>query len=163
MSEIIENKSLSGGNEEKMQHAGSSSIARFLTFVSDGLTFGVNTNSVIEIINNHMIRPLPMVPDYVQGIINLRGQILPIIDMRLRMGKMFQEYTPKTCIVILDIDSTIIGLVVDAVAQVLDIDLDQTSPIPIENRQELANSMISIDGGDVVLLLECEAIISNHI
>lgn len=137
-------------------------IVRFLTFISDGLHFGVNTNNVIEIINNHKIRPLPMVPDYVRGIINLRGQTLPIIDMRLRMGKPFQEYTPQTCIVILEIESNMIGVVVDSVAQVIDIDLDKTAPIPTENRQELTNSMISIDG-TVILLLECEALIENHI
>ncbi len=136
-------------------------VVRFLTFISDGLHFGVNTNNVIEIINNHKIRPLPMVPDYVRGIINLRGQTLPIIDMRLRMGKPFQEYTPQTCIVILEIESNMIGVVVDSVAQVIDIDLDKTAPIPTENRQELTNSMISIDG-TVILLLECEALIENH-
>lgn len=136
-------------------------IVRFLTFISDGLHFGVDTNNVIEIINNHKIRPLPMVPDYVRGIINLRGQTLPIIDMRLRMGKPFQEYTPQTCIVILEIESNMIGVVVDSVAQVIDIDLDKTAPIPTENRQELTNSMISIDG-TVILLLECEALIENH-
>lgn len=136
-------------------------VARFLTFLSDGLYFGVNTRNVIEIINNHQIRTLPMVPDYVRGIINLRGQVIPIIDMRLRMGKPFQEYTPKTCIVILEIDSNTIGIVVDSVAQVLDIDLDRITPIPTENRQELTNSMISIDG-TVILLLECEAIVENQ-
>lgn len=136
-------------------------VVRFLTFISDGLHFGVNTNNVIEIINNHKIRPLPMVPDYVRGIINLRGQTLPIIDMRLRMGKPFQEYTPQTCIVILEIESNMIGVVVDSVAQVIDIDLDKTAPIPTENKQELTNYMISIDG-TVILLLECEALIENH-
>lgn len=136
-------------------------VVRFLTFISDGLHFGVNTNNVIEIINNHKIRPLPMVPDYVRGIINLRGQTLPIIDMRLRMGKPFQEYTPQTCIVILEIESNMIGVVVDSVAQVIDIDLDKTAPIPTESKQELTNYMISIDG-TVILLLECEALIGNH-
>lgn len=163
MPEIIENEALNNMNEDQQMQDGiaaSANIARFLTFISDGLQFGVNTDQVIEIINNHMIRPLPMVPEYVRGIINLRGQIIPIIDMRLRMGKPFQEYTPKTCIVILEIESNIIGVVVDSVAQVIDIDLDQTAPIPTENRQELTNSMISIDG-NVILILECEAIING--
>ncbi len=164
MPETIENGAINETiNEESTgESAVSGNVVRFLTFVSDGLHFGVNTDRVIEIINNHMIRPLPMVPDYVRGIINLRGQILPIIDMRLRMGKPFQEYTPKTCIVILEIDSNIIGIVVDSVAQVIDIDLDRTSPIPTENRQELTNSMISLADGTVILLLECEAIVSSH-
>ncbi len=166
MTETAANEMISQNTEELQAEdtqAPSSDITRFLTFISDGLTFGVNTDQVIEIINNHSIRPLPMVPDYVRGIINLRGQILPIIDMRLRMGKPFLEYDAKTCIIILEIESNIVGIVVDAVSQVLDIDLKKTSPIPIENRQELTNSMISLEDGTVVLLLECEAIINTTI
>lgn len=163
MPETMEHEALNKQLEEEKDSAGAleaRNVARFLTFLSDGLYFGVNTHNVIEIINNHKIRPLPMVPDYVRGIINLRGQIIPIIDMRLRMGKQFQEYTPKTCIVILEIESNTIGIVVDSVAQVLDIDLDRIAQIPTENRQELTNSMISIDG-TVILLLECGAIVEN--
>lgn len=150
--------------EERNQNrtSDSHSVMRFLTFLSDGLCFGVNTKDVIEIINNHKIRPLPMVPDYVRGIINLRGKIIPIIDMRLRIGKQFQEYTAKTCIVILEIGTNTIGIIVDSVAQVVDIDLSRVTPIPTENRQELTNSMISLDG-TVVLLLECEAIVENQL
>lgn len=164
MTETVSNEKNSQTTENIQAEEESTStpaMTRFLTFVSDGLTFGVNTDQVIEIINDHSIRPLPMVPDYVRGIINLRGQILPIIDMRLRMGKPFLEYTAKTCIIILEIESNIVGIAVDSVAQVLDIDLSKTSPIPIENRQELTNSMISIGDGKVVLLLECEAVINT--
>lgn len=165
MPEAIENEALNKELEEEMNQEAASddrNVARFLTFLSDGLYFGVNTKNVIEIINNHKIRPLPMVPDYVRGIINLRGQVIPIIDMRLRMGKPFQEYTPKTCIVILEIESNTIGIIVDSVAQVVDIDLDRITAIPTENRQELTNSMVSLDGM-VVLILECEAIVENQI
>lgn len=164
MPEAMEHEALNQALDAEKDSEGvveARNVARFLTFLSDGLYFGVNTRNVIEIINNHQIRTLPMVPDYVRGIINLRGQVIPIIDMRLRMGKPFQEYTPKTCIVILEIDSNTIGIVVDSVAQVLDIDLDRITPIPTENRHELTNSMISIDG-TVILLLECEAIVENQ-
>lgn len=163
MPEVMEHEALNKELDAEKESEGvveTGNVARFLTFLSDGLYFGVNTRNVIEIINNHKIRSLPMVPDYIRGIINLRGQVIPIIDMRLRMGKPFQEYTPKTCIVILEIDSNTIGIVVDSVAQVLDIDLDRAAPIPTENRQELTNYMISING-TVILLLECEAIVEN--
>lgn len=95
----------------------SETTERFLTFMSDGLIFGVSTENVIEIITNYMIRPLPMVPDYIRGIINLRGQVLPVMDIRLRMNKPFLEYTSTTCIIILEINSTLIGIVVDTVLQ----------------------------------------------
>ena len=91
------------------------STERFLTFSSDGLNIGVSTNYVIEIITNHAITMVPLVPDYVKGIINLRGQIIPIIDIRLRMGKPSIEYTNTTCIIVLNINSVYIGIIVDAV------------------------------------------------
>lgn len=137
----------------------SETTERFLTFMSDGLIFGVSTENVIEIITNYMIRPLPMVPDYIRGIINLRGQVLPVMDIRLRMNKPFREYTSTTCIIILEINSTLIGIVVDSVLQVQDIDIADASPIPVENRQELTNAMISLDDGTVVLLLDCDAVL----
>lgn len=153
----VENEQQDILNEGK----GKTDIQRFLTFVTDGLTFGVNSNQVVEIITNHKVRAIPMVPDYVTGVINLRGQVIPIIDMRLRLGKMFQEYTPQTCTIILEIDSNPIGITVDSVSQVLDIDLLKASPIPVENRQELTNNMISIDDGTVVLILECQELMGN--
>ena len=115
-------------------------IQRYLTFVSDNITFGVSTDYVIEIISSYMICTLPMVPDYIKGIINLRGQTIPIIDIRLRMGKMPQDYTDTTCIIILEINEISVGIVVDSVTQVLDIDLDRIAPIPTQNQQELTSS-----------------------
>lgn len=136
-------------------------IQRFLTFVSDNITFGVSTDYVIEIISSYMICTLPMVPDYIKGIINLRGQTIPIIDIRLRMGKMPQDYTDATCIIILDIHDISVGIVVDSVTQVLDVDLDRISPIPTQNQQELTSSMISKEDGSVILFLDCEGLIEQ--
>lgn len=139
----------------------SATTERYLTFESDGLTFGVSTNYVSEIITNYMLRPLPMVPNYIKGIINLRGQIIPIIDIRLRMGKPEIEPTSQTCIIILDIEPVIIGIIVDSVSQVVDIDVAESSSIPTENHQELASGMISLGSDRVVLLLNCEAVIAQ--
>lgn len=138
------------------------STERFLTFTSDGLTIGVSTNYVIEIITNHAITMLPLVPDFVKGIINLRGQIIPIIDIRLRMGKMEAEYTNTTCIIVLNINSTHIGIIVDAVQQVVDIDHSQISPVPVEHQQELINGMISSDDRSVILFLDCEQLTQTY-
>ena len=134
-------------------------IQRFLTFVSDNINFGVSTDYIIEIITDHMVCSLPMVPDYIKGIINLRGQTIPIIDIRLRMGKMPQEYTDTTCIIILDVHDISVGIIVDSVTQVLDIDVDKISPIPLENRQELTSSMIAREDGSVILFLDCEELV----
>ncbi len=150
--DIVENPIEGGGNAPK-------NIQRYLTFVSDNITFGVSTEYVIEIISSYMICTLPMVPDYIKGIINLRGQTIPIIDIRLRMGKMPQDYTSTTCIIILEISDVFVGIVVDSVTQVLDIDLDKIAPIPTRNQQELTSSMISRENGSVILFLDCEELI----
>lgn len=136
-------------------------IERFLTFVSDNITFGVSTNQVIEIISSYMIRPLPMVPDYIRGIINLRGMVIPVIDLRMRMGKPAAEYSSSACIIVLEIEDVTIGVLVDAVLQVLDIELSQTAAIPVHDNQELASSMTSLDDGTVVLFLNCEQMIQQ--
>ena len=135
---------------------------RFLTFTSDGLSIGVSTNYVIEIITDHSITMLPLVPDFVKGVINLRGQIIPIIDIRLRMGKPSIEYTDTTCIIVLNIDSTQIGIIVDAVQQVMDINKRQISPVPVENQQELINGMVSSGDRSVILFLDCEQLLQTY-
>lgn len=138
------------------------STERFLTFTSDGLTIGISTDYVTEIITNHSITVLPLVPDYVKGIINLRGQIIPIIDIRLRMGKEAIAYTNHTCIIVLNIDSVLIGIIVDMVQQVIDIDKSLISSMPIEDHQELINGMVSLDERSVLLFLDCEQLVNAY-
>lgn len=148
--------------EETTEQENIVSTERFLTFSSDGLTIGVSTDYVTEIITNHTITPLPLVPDYVKGIINLRGQIIPIIDIRLRMGKPAIDYTSTTCIIVLNIDSIHLGIIVDAVQQVVDIDREEISSVPVENQQELINGMLSFDERTVILFLDCEELTHTY-
>ena len=142
--------------DEVLEKGIDTATERFLVFSSDGLNIGVSTNYVIEIITNHAITLLPLVPDYVKGIINLRGQIIPIIDIRLRMGKPSIEYTSSTCIIVLNIGNTTIGVIVDAIQHVMDIDQSQIAPVPVENQQELISGMISSGARSVILFLDCE-------
>jgi purine-binding chemotaxis protein CheW len=141
--------------------SGSEATERYLTFRTDNLIFGVSTNYIIEIITNHAITTMPMMPIYVKGIINLRGQIVPIIDIRLRLGKSEIEYTNTTCVIVLNVDSVFIGIIVDAVEQVLDIDYSQISSVPANNREELVSGMISMPDNKVVLLMDCETLVNN--
>ena len=122
---------------------------------------GVSTNYVIEILTDQSITELPMVPDYIKGIINMRGQIVPIIDIRARMGK-FADCTDKSCIIVLEIDSTYVGIWVDGVEQVLDIDQTQISPIPVEDQQGLVDGMISLSSQEVLLFLNCQELIRTY-
>lgn len=161
MSEENTQSRASGGEGFAPEAASGSVLERYLTFRTDNLTFGVSTNYIIEIITNHVITPLPMVPNYVKGVINLRGQVVPIIDIRLRLGKPAIDYTGSSCVIVLNVDSISIGIIVDSVEQVLDIDYSRISPVPANNREELVSGMISLPDNNVVLLLDCETLVNN--
>lgn len=125
---------------------------KYLIFISDGLMFGVSTEHVLEIITNHVITHLPMVPDYVRGIINLRGLIIPILDIRLRLGKAACD---SDCIVVVSVDGVQLGILVDTVDQMVDIPRGDLSAVPAQNSQELVSGMCSLSGGSTMLVLDC--------
>jgi len=135
---------------------------KYLTFLADGLIFGVKVDYVTEIITNHSITLLPMLPDYLKGIINLRGQIIPILDIRLRMNKLENTTNETSCVIVLNIDSIYIGILVDMVSQVTDINEDKISPPPANNKQELINGILSLPDGTVLLLLDCNLLVNNE-
>ncbi len=135
-----------------------STIERCLTFESGDLVLYISTNYVIEIINNHTITTLPLMPSYIKGIINLRGQILPVVDIQQLMGKYDPDGPEKTCIIVLDIDSVSLGIVVDSVRQVIDIDLKNVRPIPLKRQQKLLNGMVTMEDGSVFMSIDCQAL-----
>ena len=92
---------------------------KYLLFQSGGLLFGVIADYVVEIITNHTVTHLPLVPDYVKGIINLRGQIIPIVGHPPAAGTASQS---DNCIIILNIEDTLVGILVDTVQKMIDVD-----------------------------------------
>lgn len=133
---------------------------KYLTFLSDGLLFGIDTNHIMEIITNLKPIKLPMVPGFIKGIINLRGQIVPIVDIRLRMGKYEIDYDDKSCIIVLNMDNIDMGIIVDSVEQVLDIEEEKVSSA-LNHSEELVSGMISLSNEEVVLILDCETLIKG--
>ena len=156
MSEHLENQN---GQEAAMQEE-PSSAERCLTFESGGLLLFLSTKYVTEIINGHSITHLPLVPPFVKGIINLRGQILPVVDIRVCMDKPEAEYTNKTCIVVLNVDNIPLGIVVDSVRQVMDINLDYVRPSPLKRQQKLLDGMITAEDGSVLMSFDCASLAS---
>ena len=125
---------------------------KYLIFVSDELMFGLDANNVKEILTDHMITHLPMVPEYISGIINLRGQIIPILDIRLRMGKMPCE---DCSIIVIDVEGTQAGILVDSVAKMVDVPQENILPMPSQNAQKLISGMCSLPEGGTMLVLDC--------
>ena len=157
MSEQLNNQDLQDMSDVDVEEE-TSTIERCLTFESGDLVLYISTNYVIEIINNHTITTLPMMPSYIKGIINLRGQILPVVDIQQLMGKCDPDCPEKTCIILLDIDSVSLGILVDSVRQVIDIDLNNVRPIPLKRQQKLLNGMVTMEDGSVFMSIDCQAL-----
>lgn len=132
---------------------------KYLTFTSAGLTYGVTIEHVMEIITNPSITALPMVPGYVKGIINLRGQIVPIIDIRQIMGKPENPDNSLCCVIILELGAISFGILVDTVLQVLDIPADMAEP-PSKNLS-FVNGMTNLSDGSVMFSLDCDLLVNT--
>ncbi|MGN0607400.1 MAG: chemotaxis protein CheW [Oscillospiraceae bacterium] len=103
---------------------------KYLSFVIDKQFYAFHINDVKEIIEMQEITPVPEFPDYARGIINLRGSLIPVIDVRLRFCKNEKEYNERTCIIILNLESIEVGFIVDTVDEVMDISEDNISAVP---------------------------------
>lgn len=104
--------------------------ARFLLFYIKNKLYGAPLALVLEIIQMQSITHLPSVPSYIKGIINLRGKIIPVIDVRLKLNLEEREYDDKTCIIILDMNDSNVGFIVDEVSEVITIESEQLASPP---------------------------------
>ncbi len=135
---------------------------RFLTFQLGSEAYGIEIRYVTEIIGIQTITEVPELPEYIMGIINLRGKIIPIMDVRLRFKKNFREYTDRTCIIVIDIRNESIGLVVDSVSEVISIpETEIVAPPELKKEGNKYIRGIGKVGGDVKLLLDCEKLLND--
>jgi purine-binding chemotaxis protein CheW len=100
----------------------------YLTFEVAKETYAVNIKHVTEIVGIQRISAMPDVPDFIRGAMNLRGKVIPVMDVRLRFGLNWQEYDERTTIIVLDLNGTPTGLVVDRVTDVLTISPENIDP-----------------------------------
>lgn len=124
-----------------------SSKLKLLTFTVGDKPFAINTNYVMEIINVFSITQFPLLPDYINGVINLRGQIIPVLDMRLKLGnhEAVDTTSIKSCIIILEVGSTTLGILVDEVFLVADVDKTSIAPPPANNKHDLITGIVEIE------------------
>lgn len=137
---------------------------KFLTFSLGKENYGIEICYVTEIIGIQAITEVPELPLYIKGIINLRGKIIPVMDVRLRFKKDAEEYNDRTCIVVVDIKDISIGLIVDTVAEVLSIADDNIVPPPQVNKGMHNKYIKSIgkDGNTVTLILDCNKLLDDE-
>ena len=136
---------------------------KYLTFLLDKETYAIEIKFVIEIIGIQPITEVPELPEYVKGIINLRGKIIPVMDVRLRFKKKAMEYNDRTCIIVIEVKDISIGLIVDNVSEVLSIADDDIVLLPDMNKGT-ENKYIKAIGKvdkEVKLILDCEKLIND--
>ncbi|MBD5133590.1 MAG: chemotaxis protein CheW [Clostridiales bacterium] len=133
---------------------------KYLIFMAGHLRLGVAAEDVVEILNNQIITYLPMVPHYIRGIINMRGQMVPILDIRARLGMESQE--EDSLVVVINLGDVQLGILVDAVDQMLDIPKANIHPLPANSAQMLVAGMCSLpDGSGTMMVLDCEQLMPN--
>lgn len=131
---------------------------KYLLFLANSLLFGAKAEYMVEIITNHTITPLPLVPNYIRGIINLRGQILPIVDIRLLLGHGGED---DSCIMILNIEGNTVGILVDTVQRMVDIPRSAILPAPGQNGSSMVSGMYSMEDGQTVLVFDCHQLLDH--
>lgn len=135
---------------------------KFLTFSLENEFFGLEIAFVTEIIGIQPITEIPELPDFVKGIINLRGKIIPVIDVRLRFKKPARKYNDRTCVIVIDIKEISVGLIVDSVSEVLTIPEESiVLPPDIKAAQNKYIKGIGKVDGNIKLLLDCERLLNE--
>lgn len=136
---------------------------RYLTFLINEECYGIEIKYVIEIIGIQAITKVPEQPDFIRGIINLRGKIIPVMDVRLRFKKEMKEYNDRTCIIVVDIDNLPMGLIVDSVVEVITIPENNIAEPPkIKNSNNRFLKSIGKVGNEVKLLIDGEKLLSEN-
>ena len=137
---------------------------KYLTFVLSKEEYGVNILCVREIIGIMDITTVPQTPQFVKGVINLRGKIIPVIDLRLKFDMPEKTADKETCIIVVETKETLMGVMVDTVSEVMDIDAAQIEDAPSFGTQ-IDTSFIRGMGkvnGKVKILLDIEKVLSSE-
>ena len=140
---------------------------KYLTFSMQNEEYGISILKIKEIIGMMPVTPVPQTPEFVKGVINLRGKVIPVVDLRLRFEMEAIDYTERTCIIVVEIESlagiVMIGIVVDAVSEVLNIKGEDIEDTPAFGKGLDTNfilGMAKMEGG-VKTLLDIDRVL-NH-
>jgi purine-binding chemotaxis protein CheW len=155
MAETMENATVNLQSEDTQKD-------KYLTFSLADEEYGIEIKYVTEIIGIQKITKIPDLPSFIKGVINLRGKVIPVMDVRARFGLPPRDYDERTCVVVVNVTAESMGLVVDRVNEVAGIPEGQVEPPPA-GHQEVAGRYVSGLGKieeDVKILLDVERLIS---
>jgi len=150
-------------------HAGQSQssddpILQYVTFQLDHETYGINVMQIQEVLRYTEIAPVPGAPDYVLGIINLRGNVVTVIDTRKRFGLSESEVTDQTRVVVIEVDNQVVGILVDSVAEVVYLRQSEMETAPNVGNEESAKFIQGVcnKNGELIILVEFEKMMSEE-
>ena len=138
---------------------------QFLTFTLARQEYGIEIRHVTEIIGIQRITDLPDMPAYIKGVINLRGKVIPVVDVRLRFGMENRKYDERTCIIVVNFNDAAVGLVVDTVSEVMNIPAHNIEPSPKASLKSSGGRFIKGLGkveDDVKILLDIEQLLFDE-
>ncbi len=137
---------------------------KYLTFHLAGEDYGLDIAFVTEIIGIQKITDVPDMPDFIKGVINLRGKVIPVMDIRLRFNMAAKEYDERTCIIVVDLNNNAVGLLVDEVREVVDIPETQVQPPPKTGKGAASRYLKGMGklAEDVKILLNGEKLLYDH-
>ncbi len=141
---------------------------KYLTFTLANEDYGIGILKIKEIIGMMPITSVPRTPDFVKGVVNLRGKVIPVVDLRLKFGMPEIDYTERTCIIVVEISGQTgaikIGIVVDAVSEVLNIKGDDIENTPVFGTRVNTDYILGMakTGGCVKILLDIDKVLSSQ-
>lgn len=142
---------------------------KYLTFTLAGEEYGIGILKVKEIIGMMTITMVPQTPSFVKGVINLRGKVIPVVDLRLKFGMPAMDYTERTCIIVVEIGKNtnrlLIGIVVDSVSEVLNIkagDIEDTPNFGSRLQTDYILGMAKAGGG-IKILLDIDRVLADDL
>lgn len=133
----------------------------FLTFLLDNEDYGIAISNVTEIIGVQKITNVPDMPEFIKGVINLRGRVIPVMDVRLRFGMPYRDYDERNCIIVVEVNEQSTGLVVDRVKEVVEIPVDQIEAAPKHSANGGHIRGMGKIGHEVKILLDIESLVAE--
>jgi len=137
---------------------------KYLTFVLCEEEYGLEILKVREIMGLLDVTPVPQTPAFVKGVINLRGKVIPVVDLRLKFGMPEVEYTKETCIIVVDVGALLMGIIVDTVSEVIEIKEEEIEPAPSFGEKVDVKFILGMGKikGKVKILLDIDRVLSSE-
>jgi len=137
---------------------------KYLAFILNNETYGIEILRVREIIGLMDVTTVPQTPEYMKGVINLRGKVIPVIDLRLKFSMLEEEHTQETCVIVVEVNNTSIGIIVDSVSEVMEIKSGEIEESLSFGQGIETDYIMGMDKVQkkIIILLDIEAVLSSE-